>query len=59
MCIKDRCWCVRTDYILEKLPDVSGPSLVEAKRYKTRAFNCLTPLVYPNTAIEIYRTHTV
>ena len=25
---------MRTDYVLEKLPDVSGPGLVEAGRYK-------------------------
>ena len=27
---KRKCWSVGTDYILEKLPDVSGPGLVEA-----------------------------
>jgi len=30
---KTKCWSVGTDYILEKLPDVSGPGLVEAGRY--------------------------
>ena len=30
---KTKCWSVRTDYILEKLPDVSGLGLVEAGRY--------------------------
>jgi hypothetical protein len=29
---KDWCWFVRTDYVLEKLPDVSGPDLIEASR---------------------------
>jgi len=29
----DSCWCVRADYVLEKLPDVSGLDLVEAGRY--------------------------
>ena len=29
---KDLCWSVRAVYILEKLPDVSGPSLGEAGR---------------------------
>jgi len=33
VCRKDSCWSVRADYILEKLPDVSGPGLVEAGRY--------------------------
>ena len=32
---KTKCWSVGTNYILEKLPDVSGPGLVEAGRYKT------------------------
>jgi len=30
---KTKCWSVGTDYILEKLPDISGPGLVEAGRY--------------------------
>ena len=30
---KDLCWSVRAVYILEKLPDVSGPDLGEAGRY--------------------------
>jgi len=30
---KDWCWSVGTDYILEKLPDVSESGLVEAGRY--------------------------
>jgi len=29
---KTKFWSVGTDYILEKLPDVSGPGLVEAGR---------------------------
>jgi hypothetical protein len=28
------CGSVRTVYILEKLPDVSGPSLIEMRRYR-------------------------
>ena len=31
---KMKCWSVGTDYVLEKLPDVSGPGLVEAGRYR-------------------------
>ena len=31
---KDLCWSVRAVYILEKLPDVSGPSLGEVGRYR-------------------------
>jgi hypothetical protein len=31
---KDLCWSVRTVYILEKRPDVSGPNLEEAGRYR-------------------------
>ena len=31
---KDLCGSVRAVYVLEKLPDVSGPSLVEARRYR-------------------------
>ena len=31
---KDLCWSVRAVYILEKLPDVSGPGLGEARRYR-------------------------
>ena len=31
---KDRCWSVRAVYILVKLPDVSGPGLIEAGRYR-------------------------
>ena len=31
---KDMCCPVRTVYILEKLPDVSGPSLGEVGRYR-------------------------
>ena len=30
---KDLCWSVRAIYILQKLSDVSGPSLGEAGRY--------------------------
>ena len=32
--IKDLCGSVRTVYVLEKLPDVSEPGLVEAGRYR-------------------------
>ena len=32
---KTKCWSVGTDYSLEKLPDVSGPGLVEAGRYSS------------------------
>jgi len=31
---KDLCGSVRAVYVLEKLPDVSGPDLVEAGHYK-------------------------
>jgi hypothetical protein len=34
VCRKDLCGFVRTGYLLEKLPDVSGSSLVEAECYK-------------------------
>jgi len=27
------CWSVRVVYVLKKLPDVSGPSLEEVRRY--------------------------
>jgi len=33
VCRKDWCWSMGTDYILEKLPDVSRPGLVEVGRY--------------------------
>ena len=31
---KDLCGSVRAVYVLEKLPDVSGPSLIEARHYR-------------------------
>ena len=31
---KDWCWSVRVVLVLDKLPDVSGPGLVEAGRYR-------------------------
>ena len=31
---KDLCGFVRAVYILEKLPDISGPSLIEAGHYR-------------------------
>jgi hypothetical protein len=31
---KDLCGSVRAVYVLEKLPNVSGPGLVEAERYR-------------------------
>ena len=31
---KDLCWSVRVVYVLNKLPDVSGPGLGEAGRYR-------------------------
>ena len=31
---KDLCGSVRAVYVLEKLPDVSGPDLVEARCYR-------------------------
>ena len=34
VCRKDMCWSVRVVYILVKLPDVSGPGLGEAGRYR-------------------------
>ena len=37
VCRKDQCWFVGADYVLEKLPDVSGSGLVEAGRYTTTA----------------------
>ena len=36
---KDLCGSVRAVYVLEKLPDVSGPGLVEAGRYKISLLN--------------------
>jgi len=36
VCRKDSCWSVRTDYVLEKLPDVNGPGLIEAGRDLTQ-----------------------
>jgi len=41
---KDWCWSVRTDYILEKLPDVSGPGIVEAEHYRMVSEPTLTVL---------------
>ena len=34
--MRRKCWCwsVRAVYVLEKLPDVSGPGLEEAGRYR-------------------------
>ena len=34
VCRKDLCGSMRAVYVLEKLPDVSGPSLIEAGRYR-------------------------
>ena len=34
VCRKDLCGSVRAVYVLEKLPDVSGPGLIEVGRYK-------------------------
>ena len=34
MCRKDMCWSVRIVCVLVKLPDVSGPDLGEAGRYR-------------------------
>jgi hypothetical protein len=34
VCRKDLCGSVRAVYVLEKLPDVSGPGLIEAGRYR-------------------------
>ena len=34
MCRKDLCGSMRAVYVLEKLPDVSGPGLVETGRYR-------------------------
>jgi hypothetical protein len=31
---KDLCWSVRAVYVLEKRPDISGPGLEEAGRYR-------------------------
>ena len=42
VCRKDQCWFVGADYVLEKLPDVSGPGLVEAGRYSARPHHCCT-----------------
>ena len=34
VCRKDMCWSVRIVCVLVKLPDVSGPGLREAGRYR-------------------------
>ena len=34
VCRKDMCWSVRAVCVLIKLPDVSGPDLGEAGRYR-------------------------
>jgi hypothetical protein len=34
VCREDSCWYVRADYVLEKLPDISGLGLMEAGHYK-------------------------
>ena len=36
---KDLCWSVRVVYVLDKLPDISGPDLGEAGRYKDHKQN--------------------
>jgi hypothetical protein len=35
VCREDSCWYVRANYVLEKLPNVSGPGLMEAGCYTT------------------------
>ena len=44
---KTKCWSVGTDYSLEKLPDVSGPGLVEAGRYTSQLYDELVLLQGP------------
>ena len=39
VCRKDWCWSVSADYVLEKLPDVSGPDLEEVGRYRLGHFS--------------------
>ena len=48
---KDLCWSVRVVYVLEKLPDVSGPGLGEAGRYKKKRMRDLLE------AITFLKTH--
>ena len=56
VCRKDSCWCVRANYVLEKLPDVSGLGLVEAERYIM--VSELT-LVVSRTRVSQLRRHDV
>ena len=46
---KDLCGSMRAVYVLEKLPDVSGPGLVEAGRYK------MINTIRPNGALGVNR----
>jgi hypothetical protein len=43
VCRKDLCGSVRTVYVLEKLPDVSGPGLIEVGRYSGLCEGSLCP----------------
>jgi hypothetical protein len=42
---KDLCWYVRAVYVLKKRPDVSGPGLEAAGRYKNPSYLVLKLLV--------------
>jgi hypothetical protein len=50
---KDLCGSVRAVYVLEKLPDVSGPGLIEAGRYIHRAF-IFVGVYISNSSLNIY-----
>jgi hypothetical protein len=51
---KDLCGSVRIVYILEKLPDVSGPGLIEAGRY-TKYGSYSIGLLYGGVVV-VFRT---
>ena len=56
---KDLCGSVRAVYVLEKLPDISGPGLIEAGRYieppcSGRLHHKLDLTFYSNLTIMYY-----
>jgi len=47
---------VGADYVLEKLPDVSGPGLVEAGRYTSSLITQLDIRISPNRFHQLFKT---
>ena len=59
VCRKDLCGSMRAVYVLEKLPDVSGPSLVDAGHYNIDILQLKFQAIWSTTTSDMRITSKI